>query len=135
MRYYGWLVVMKQFEPKTGPTNIRRGLIQTIRHLDGMPESFWKKMITKKTRHTSSTKKHVKFPSMHPILAHLSRRLMGELIVYQSIQRPSVVCRSSVRPQFQTSSPLKPLGQLNSNFIWRLLRKQEQKFVQMVLVT
>ena len=25
--------------------------------------------------------------------------------------------------QHQTSSPLKPLGQLNSNFIWRLLRK------------
>ena len=31
----------------------------------------------------------------------------------------------SVRPQFQTSS-LKPLGQLNSNFIWRLLRTQER---------
>ena len=32
-------------------------------------------------------------------LAHLSRRLMGELIVYQSLRRPSVVCRpSSVRP-------------------------------------
>ena len=43
-------------------------------------------------------------------LAHLSRRLMGELIVYQSLRRPSVV-----RPQFQTSSPLKPLGQSNSN--------------------
>ena len=36
---------------------------------------------------------------------------------------------------FQTSSPLKPLGQLNSNFIWRLLRMGERKFVQMVLVT
>ena len=48
----------------------------------------------------------------------------------------SVVRRpSSVRPQFQTSSPLKPLGQLNSNFIWRLLRMGERKFVQMVLVT
>ena len=63
-------------------------------------------------------------------LAHLSRRLMGELIVYQSLRRPS-----SVRPQFQTSSPLKPLGQLNSNYIWRLLRTRERKFVQMVLVT
>ena len=42
---------------------------------------------------------------------------------------------SSVRPQFQTSSPLKPLGQSNSNFIWRLLRTRERKFVQMVLVT
>ena len=42
---------------------------------------------------------------------------------------------SSVRPQFQTSSPLKPLGQLNSNFIWRLLMIGERKFVLMVLVT
>ena len=63
-------------------------------------------------------------------LAHLSRRLMGELIVYPSLRRAS-----SVRPQFQTSSPLKPLGQSNSNFIWRLLRTREHKFVQMVLVT
>ena len=73
-------------------------------------------------------------------LAHLSRRLMGELIVYQSLRRPSVVCRlssvrPSVRPQFQTSSSLKPLGQFNSNFIWRLLRTRERNFVQMVLVT
>ena len=68
-------------------------------------------------------------------LAHLSRRLMGELIVYQSLRRPSVVRRPSVRPQFQTSSPLKPLGQLTSNYIWRLLRTRERKFVQMVLVT
>ena len=62
-------------------------------------------------------------------LAHLSQRLMAELIVYQSLRRPSV------RPQFQTSSPLKPLGQLKSNYIWRLLRTRERKFVQMVLVT
>ena len=61
-------------------------------------------------------------------LAHLSRRLMGELIVYQSLQRPSV-CQC-----FQTSSPLKPLGQLNSNFIWWNFRAQERKFVQMVQV-
>ena len=69
-----------------------------------------------------------------------SPELMGELIVYQSLWRPSVVYRPSsiclsVRPQFQTSSPLKPLGQLNSNYIWRLLRTRERKFVQMVLVT
>ena len=67
-------------------------------------------------------------------LAHLSRRLMGELIVYQSLRRPSVR-HPSVRQHFQTSSPLKPLGQLNSTFIWRLLRTRERKFVQMVLVT
>ena len=36
---------------------------------------------------------------------------------------------------FQTSSPLKPLGWLNPNFIWSLLGTGEQKFVQTVLVT
>ena len=65
-------------------------------------------------------KKNIKF-IYNRLLAHLSRRLMGELIVYQSFRRPSVVCRPSVRPQFHTSSPLKPLGQTNSNFIWRIL--------------
>ena len=48
---------------------------------------------------------------------------------------PASVCHLSVRQHFQTSSPLKPLGQLNSNFIWRLLRTLERKFVQIVLVT
>ena len=52
-----------------------------------------------------------------------------------SVVRPSVVRPSSVRQHFQTSSPLKPLDQLNSNFIWRLLRMGEQKFVQMFLIT
>ena len=42
---------------------------------------------------------------------------------------------ASVPQHFQTSSPLKPLGQLNSNFILRLLRMGEPKFVQIVLVT
>ena len=70
----------------------------------------------------------------HMFLAHLSRRLIGELIVYQWLRRPSV--HPSVVPQhFQTSSPLKLLGQLNSYFIWRLHRMGERKFVQMVLVT
>ena len=59
----------------------------------------------------------------YSLLAYQSQRLMGELIVYQSLRRPSV------RPQFQTTSPLKLLGQLNSNFIWRLLRTRERKFV------
>ena len=45
------------------------------------------------------------------------------------------VVRPSVHQPFQTSFPLKPLGQLNSNFIWRLLRMGERKFVQMFLVT
>ena len=48
---------------------------------------------------------------------------------------PASVVRPSVRQHFQTSSPLKPLGQLNLNFIWRLLRMGERKFVQMVPVT
>ena len=63
-------------------------------------------------------------------LAHLSRRLIGELKVYQWLRRPDVV-----RQHFQTSSPLKLQGQLKSYFIWRLLRMRERKFVQMVLVT
>ena len=41
-------------------------------------------------------------------LAHMSRRLIGELIVYKGIRRPSVVRRPSVRQHFQTTSPLKP---------------------------
>ena len=64
-------------------------------------------------------------------LAHLSRRLTGELIVYPcsgvrpSSVRPSVVRRS----QFQRSSPLKPLGQSKPNFMWSILRKGERKFI------
>ena len=62
-------------------------------------------------------------------LAHLSRRLTGELIGYPWIRRPSSSVRlSSVRSHFQTSS-LKPLGQSKPNFMWSLLGKGEQKFV------
>ena len=42
-----------------------------------------------------------------PLLAHLSRRLIGELIVYKGIRRPSVR-HPSVCQHFQTTSPLKP---------------------------
>ena len=38
-----------------------------------------------------------RFTKITDLLAHLSRRLMGELIVYQSLRRPSVV-RPSVCP-------------------------------------
>ena len=57
-------------------------------------------------------------------LAHLSRRLTGELIGYPWIRRPSVF-----RSHFQTSSPLKPLGQSKPTFMWCLLGKGERKFV------
>ena len=39
----------------------------------------------------------------------------------------------NVSQYFQTS--LKPLGQFNSNFMWRLLKLGERKFAQMFLVT
>ena len=53
------------------------------------------------------------------LLAPVSGRLMGELIVYQSLRHPSL--RLSVCQHFQTSSPLKPLSQINTNFLWRPL--------------
>ena len=37
-------------------------------------------------------------------------------------------------PEFQTTSPLEPLGQFCSNFIWSLLRVGEQKIAKMVTV-
>ena len=36
--------------------------------------------------------------------------------------------------EFQTTSPLEPLGQFCSNFIWSLLRYGEQKIAKMVTV-
>ena len=47
----------------------------------------------------------------------------GELIVYQSSRRSSVV------HHFQRSSSLKPLGQSKPNFMWSLLGKGERKFI------
>ena len=44
---------------------------------------------------------------------------------FSSVVRPSV--RASVRQHFQTTSPLKPLSQICSNFIWSLLRLGERK--------
>ena len=44
------------------------------------------------------------------LLAHLSRRLKGELIVYRSIRRASGV-RPSVRKHFQTRISPQPVGQ------------------------
>ena len=71
------------------------------------------------------------------ILAHLSRRLIGELIVYPwSGVRPSSVIRPSiVVHNAQTSSSQKPLGRSKPNFIWSLLGLRERKFVRGILVT
>ena len=58
-------------------------------------------------------------------LAHLSRRLMGELIVYQSLRRMSVVRPSTISNIYSgTTGPIE-----------LLLRMGERKFVQMILVT
>ena len=56
------------------------------------------------------------------LLAHLSRRLIGELLVYRGICRPSV--RPSVvrRQHFQTTSSLKPLDRFFSYFIYSIYR-------------
>ena len=65
-----------------------------------------------------------KLKKIHMIfLAHLSQRLIGELIGYQwSGIRPSSVRPSSVRrKQFQTSSSPKPLGRSKPNFMWSVL--------------
>ena len=56
---------------------------------------------------TPSTKTEKK----NQILAHLSRRLMGELIVYQSLRRPSV------RPStFSSNFSSKTTGQIELKF-------------------
>ena len=58
-------------------------------------------------------------------LAHLSQRLIGELIVYPC----SVVVVVVLVHHFQRSSPLKLLDQSKPNFMWSLLGKGERKFV------
>ena len=66
------------------------------------------------------------------LLAHLSRRLISELIGYpcSGVRRPSVV-----RPQFHTSSSPKPLARSKPNFMWSLLGYGERKFVRGIWVT
>ena len=83
---------------------------------------------------SKTTKKRGKhhFPhnkTMGVILAHLSQRLIGELIGYpwSGVRRPSSVV--VVRPQFQMFSPLKPLDQSKPNFMCSLLGKGERKFL------
>ena len=55
------------------------------------------------------------------LLAHLSRRLIVELIVYTGIRRPSV------RQHFQTTSPLKQGGGFFPYSTYSIYRKGEQK--------
>ena len=56
-------------------------------------------------------------------LAHLSRRLIGELIVYKGI------CLLSVRQHFQTTSPLKPRSRFFSYFTYSIYRSGERIIV------
>ena len=74
--------------------------------------AYWFRLVCPCVRsfETSSRNFMYGFPmekSRQVLLAHLSRRLTGELIVhvYTGIRRPSVV-----RQHFQTTSPLKPSG-------------------------
>ena len=77
-------------------------------------------------------------PTKKCFLAHLSRRLIGELIVYpwSGVRRPSssssvvVVVHNA-----QTSSSQKPLGRSKPNFMWSLLGQGERNFVRSILVT
>ena len=76
--------------------------------------------------------------NFYAFLAHLSRRLIGELIVYPWSgvrRRPSYVVRPSVVHNAQTSSSQKPLGRSKPNFMWSLLGKGEQNFVRGIWVT
>ena len=57
------------------------------------------------------------YDNQSAFLAHLSRRLIGELLVYRGIRRPSVR-----RQHFQTTSSLKPLGRFFSYFIYSIYR-------------
>ena len=68
------------------------------------------------------------------LLAHLSRRLTGELIVYQSLDS---LRRSSVLPPstFSNIFSSETTEQIKLKFYMEIFRTWEQKFVQMVLVT
>ena len=53
----------------------------------------------------------------------------GEFIVYSCSGVRHHRCRCCRHQQFQTSSPLKPLGQSKKFFMWSLLGKGERKFI------
>ena len=65
-------------------------------------------------------------------LAHMSQRLIGELIDYSwSVVRPSSVRRK----QFQKSSSPKPPARSKPNCMWSLLGYGKQTFVRAIWVT
>ena len=63
------------------------------------------------------------------LLAHLSQRLIGELIVTHAPASVVVVVVVVVVNHFQTSSSPKQLGQSKPDLMWSLLGKGEPKFV------
>ena len=79
---------------------------------------------------------HVNQKSDYDIWTYLAFVWFGSNLQHTLTIRHCMFCRKkgAEGSVLQTSSPLKPLGQLNSNFICRLLRVGEQKFVQMVMV-
>ena len=76
------------------------------------------------------------FSQRGSFLAQLSRRLIGELIVYpwSGVRRTSSV-RPSVVHNAKTSSSQKPLDRSKPNFMWSLLGLGEQNFVRGIWVT
>ena len=61
----------------------------------------------------------------------LTQACMVLLFLFQCICLVHIVSLAhlSRRPQFQRSSPLKPLGQSKPNFVWSILRNGERKFI------
>ena len=100
-----------------------------VSHLAGNPENWFSHNEAQMDGISHSSVSLIAFFSSSEIqgfircqfLAHLSRRLIGELIVYPWFgvcRRPSVRRTSSVVHNAQTSSSQKPLGRSKPNFMW-----------------
>ena len=63
-----------------------------------------------------------------PFLYHIFSRLYMYVLCFTR-PRYQVSFYRTIGPLVQTSSPLKPLGQSNPNFMWSLLGKGERKFI------
>ena len=68
-----------------------------------------------------------------PKLLKYGRTLTFDLFTVKSILLPYAFVWEKCS-EFQTTSPLEPLGQFCSNFIWSLLRVGERKIAKMVAV-